>query len=209
MAVMKFPLSVGESVGRPFRSRRRNLLRRRLRTSHVGVTPGGALRGIGRRRRPTVTAVNAIVATTPSSVSGSQPATRTTVTRIANAMFPREHADADAPDVGQAGEHEQRRTVRRPGRRRRSIRRWPTGRTAARAGRRPWRPADRVRRTAWRRRGGRNVAANRLERAAATFVRASRTGRVVIAVMAPRLLRYHCQIDARRCQLLPTAGQRR
>ena len=32
--------------------------------------------------------VNAIVVTTPSSVSGSQPATSTTVTRIANATFP-------------------------------------------------------------------------------------------------------------------------
>ena len=35
------------------RSRRRNLLRRRLRTSHVGVTPVGAPRGTARRRRPT------------------------------------------------------------------------------------------------------------------------------------------------------------
>jgi hypothetical protein len=33
-------------------------------------------------------------------------------------------------------------------------------------------------------------------------------GRVVMAVMSPMVALTHCQIDARRCQLLPTPGQR-
>ena len=52
-----------------------------------------------------------MVATTPSSVSGSQPATSTTVDEDREGDVSGQHDGADAADVGQAGEHVQRRPV--------------------------------------------------------------------------------------------------